>query len=299
MRSSSGKKLFSIILALIMVLALVPQVSITAYASGFQYEHDPMQNPKAAQDIIVDPDAVYGFSPNPESTRLGVYADAIDWTDEAQVAEATAAREAYHEKNKELYKIIEDGLANGESMEEIARKVSTRRNEIRLEAYADDPEGLELVKQSNLETYGNEMGPTPDYLYEKYGSWQTVIEKACSTNAGMDACLGLYDKYYYTYGLDEDPLDDDPEDQPATDPQEDEPEDDDPEDLSVDAIMSGLSVEEKVTMMLMPAFRYYGDERVISLNDDLKGLMAEYGFSGVILFGQNNVSTEQTAILID
>ena len=43
------------------------------------------------------------------------------------------------------------------------------------------------------------MGPSADSLYEKYGSWQTVLKKALSTNMGMDACLGLYDEYYYTY----------------------------------------------------------------------------------------------------
>ena len=43
------------------------------------------------------------------------------------------------------------------------------------------------------------MGPSVDSLYEKYGAWQTVLEKALSTNMGMDACLGLYDEYYYTY----------------------------------------------------------------------------------------------------
>ena len=47
--------------------------------------------------------------------------------------------------------------------------------------------------------YGNENGGTPEYYYEKYGSWETVLEKALSTNAGADACLGLYDKYYDTY----------------------------------------------------------------------------------------------------
>ena len=29
------------------------------------------------------------------------------------------------------------------------------------------------------------------------------MEKALSTNAGADACLGLYDKYYDTYLIDE------------------------------------------------------------------------------------------------
>ena len=87
-------------------------------------------------------------------------------------------------------------------MKQLQEKYLGRRNEIRLESYKDE-ESLELVKKSNLETYGNELGPTADSLYEKYGSWLTVIEKACSTNAGMDACLGLYDEYYYTYGIKE------------------------------------------------------------------------------------------------
>ena len=177
------KKTLTLLLAVIMLVSAFP---ISVYAS-FQYEH-----------------AVYGYSPNPDSTRLGAYADAIDWTDETQVAEAREIRATYHAANQEQYQIIEEGLNNGDSLETIARTVSTRRNEIRLEACADDPEGLALVKQSNLDTYGDENGPTPDYLYEKYGSWQTVIEKACSTNAGMDACLGFYDEYYYTYGLETD-----------------------------------------------------------------------------------------------
>ena len=41
----------------------------------FSYEHDPRENPEAMKDIVENADAVYGFSPNPESTRLGVYAE--------------------------------------------------------------------------------------------------------------------------------------------------------------------------------------------------------------------------------
>ena len=165
----------------------------------FAYENDPRDNPRAMEDIVENPDAVYGFSPDPDSTRLGAYADAIDWSDPEQVADARAQREEYHESMSELYGMIETMLGEGKNVEEIARAVSGRRNELRLEVYADDPEGLELAKQSNLETYGDENGPSADSLYEKYGSWQTVLEKALSTNMGMDACLGLYDEYYYTY----------------------------------------------------------------------------------------------------
>ena len=169
--------------------------------AAFAYEHDPRENPNAMKDIVENPDAVYGFSPSPDSPRLKDYVDAIDWTDPEQVAEARAQRQAYHDNMSELYRLIEDMLTEAKPVEEIARAVSTRRNELRMEAYGDDQDGLALLKKSNLETYGNEMGPTPDSLYEKYGSWQTVLEKALGTNAGMDACLGFYDEYYDFYEL--------------------------------------------------------------------------------------------------
>lgn len=139
-------------------------------AAAFFYEHDPMENPKAAEDIMVNPDAVYGYSPRPDSVRLKAYADA-DWSDAALVESARQDRLAYHESFKELYRMIEQMLGEAKNVEEIARAVSTRRNEIRLESYKDNPQGLEKVKKSNLDTYGNENGPTPESLYEKYGSW--------------------------------------------------------------------------------------------------------------------------------
>ena len=167
----------------------------------FRYQHDPMENPNAAKDIIVNPDAVYGYSPSPDSVRLKEYADAIDWTDEEQVAAAREQRAAYHESFKGLYRLIEDMLGEGKNIEEIARAASAKRNEIRLAAYDGNPEGLEKAKKSNLDTYGHEEGPTPDQLYEKYGSWQTVLEKSLSSNPGMDACLGFYDEYFDTYDI--------------------------------------------------------------------------------------------------
>ncbi|MBQ9632955.1 MAG: FMN-binding protein [Lachnospiraceae bacterium] len=173
---------------------------------SFTYEHDPRDNPEAMKDIIYNPAAVYGFSPSPDSTRLKDYVDALDWTDPDQVAEARALRQAYHDSMSELYRMIEDLLHEGKDVETIARAVSQRRNELRLESEADDPEALALTKKSNLEAYGNEMGPTADQLYEKYGSWQTVLEKARGTNAGMDACLGFYDEYYDFYDIEAEPL---------------------------------------------------------------------------------------------
>jgi hypothetical protein len=163
---------------------------------AFRYVHNPAENYTVLKDAIVNPDAVYGFSPNQESSRLKEYVNYLDWTDPAAVAVARKEREQYHKNIEQLYRLIEQLLGEGKDIETIARTVSKRRNEIRLESYNNDPVKIATVKKSNLETYGNEEGPTADSLYAKYGSWQTVLEKALSTNAGMDACLGLYDEYY-------------------------------------------------------------------------------------------------------
>ena len=201
------KKAFALLLVLLISFSALAE---SGAETGFAYEHDPRENPKAMRDIVENPDAVYGFSPNPDSTRLGEYADAIDWTDPDQVAEARSLRRAYHDSLSELYRMIENMLLDGNDVESIARAVSQRRNELRLEAEADDPKALALTKQSNLETYGDKMGPSADYLYEKYGSWQTVLEKALGTNAGMDACLGFYDEYYDLYDIEANSATDEP-----------------------------------------------------------------------------------------
>ncbi|MBR1828667.1 MAG: LPXTG cell wall anchor domain-containing protein [Atopobiaceae bacterium] len=77
--------------------------------------------------------------------------------------------------------------------------MSTARNELRIASYRNDPEGLERLKRRNMELYGDENGASPDFFYNRYGSWEMVIEKSFSVNSGMDACLGLYDDYYLLY----------------------------------------------------------------------------------------------------
>ena len=193
--------LFSILIALSFTVSVFAEEPKDADPDkeGFQYIHDPMDYPSAAEDIVVNPDAIYGYSPNPESKRLGKFADEIDWSDPDAVAKVREERQEYHDSLKELYTMIDQMEQENCTTEEIARAVSKRRNEIRIESYKDDPEGLELMKQSNLETYGNENGPTIESLYEKYGSWEMIIQKALSPNAGMDACLGFYDQNYDQY----------------------------------------------------------------------------------------------------
>ncbi len=188
----------SVVSALVLLLMFT---GIARAATEFRYQHDPMQNPDAAKDIIVNPNAVYGYSPSPDGS-LKEFASA-DWTDAAIVEQGRQDRIQYLASFQELYDILYEMQDEGYEIEAIARKISTRRNELRWESYKDDPEGLETLKKRNLEEYGNEMGPTPEFLFEKYGSWETVITKAFSSNPGMDACLGLYDEMYDTYLISE------------------------------------------------------------------------------------------------
>ena len=164
----------------------------------FSYVHDPRENPEAMADIIENVDAVYGFSPDPDSDRLGTYAK-YDWTNPEFVAQAQEDRRAYHESMDSMTDILYRMRDEGASIEEMARAVSEERNRLQLESYKDDPKKLADLKESNLKTYGQEEGPTPDQLFDKYGSWTEVMQKAFSSNMGMDACCGLYDEYYELY----------------------------------------------------------------------------------------------------
>lgn len=263
---------------IILTAILLASLHLQAFAAS-AYQHDPMQNPKAAEDIIVNPDAVYGYSPNPESKRLGEYAS-YDWTDPAFVAEAKANREKYLADFQQIFDLIKNMKAEGKGIEEIARAASALRNEIRLAAYKNDPEGLEKVKKSNLETYGNENGPTPEYLYAKYGTWEGVLSGATSSNPGMDACTGLYDEMYDTYGIDDE----------KTPDGEKTPEN----------ILAGMTLEEKISQMIIPAIRSWNGANVTDLNavPELAEALRKHQYGGIILYGVNITDEEQTARLV-
>ncbi len=185
-------------LAALLVIAFFSGCSMPAAAvNGFRYIHDPALNPSAMRDIVVDENAIYGYRPS-ESGSLAMYASA-DWTDAEIVEKGRQDRIEYHRSIESMYDMLREMQDQGKTTEEIARAVSAERNRIRLAAYADDPEGLAAIKARNLEKYGHEEGPLAQELYEQYGSWTVVMQKAFSTNSGMDACLGLYDTYYFLY----------------------------------------------------------------------------------------------------
>ena len=154
-----------------------------------------MDNPKAARDIVENTDAVYGYSPNPESTRIGEFASKIDWTDPDQVAIARQTRQGYHEANEAKLQALYN---QGYTTEEIVARMVEERNMSRINIYIKngDLKGLEIMKKSNLKTYGNELGMTLEQALEKYGSYEEIINDTIRSNPGMDACTGLYDIYH-------------------------------------------------------------------------------------------------------
>lgn len=60
-----------------------------------------------------------------------------------------------------------------------------------------------------------------------------------------------------------------------------------------------MTTEEKVAQMLIPAFRQYDGNNVTQMNAKMEEILNKYCFSGVILFAQNNKSTEQVVQLTD
>lgn len=81
----------------------------------------------------------------------------------------------------------------------MARALSAERNRLRLESCHDDPEGLEKVKKSNLETCGYENCPPPISSSRNTATGKSSCKKAFGTNVAMDACVGLYDTCYALY----------------------------------------------------------------------------------------------------
>ncbi len=143
-----------IVLLLVLCICCSAALAEKTDSASFAYAHDPRENPVAMRDIVENPAAVYGFSPSPaEDSTLKEYVDAIDWTDPEQVSAARTQRQAYHDSMEELYGMIMTMVKEDRDIEAIARAVSRRRNELRLEAYADDPESLANVKKQKLNTY--------------------------------------------------------------------------------------------------------------------------------------------------
>ena len=65
-----------------------------------------------------------------------------------------------------------------------------------------------------------------------------------------------------------------------------------------------MSTEDKISQMIMPAFRYSYDSEnnrsnVTAITDDIAATIGKHSYSGVILFGQNTPTNENTVRLVD
>ncbi|WP_176444840.1 peptidoglycan-binding domain-containing protein [Paenibacillus herberti] len=156
---------------------------------------DPLSNPKIAKEIETNPDAVYGYSPQKESPldKFGV-----NWTNPQQVAYARAKRMEYLQKMEQKKIKLENEVAKleneGMSITDIAKMKVEQRNSDRMQSYIDSNnyEGLAAMKERNIQQYGRPEGPTPEQLFEKYGSWEEVIYSSVRTSPAMDVLTGLY-----------------------------------------------------------------------------------------------------------
>ena len=59
-----------------------------------------------------------------------------------------------------------------------------------------------------------------------------------------------------------------------------------------------MTLNEKIGQMLMPDFRNWKGQNVTEMLPEIEQLIQEYHLGGVILFGENVVTTEQTARLV-
>lgn len=153
-----------------------------------------MDNPKIAKDIVADPDAVNEYVPK-EGSLLEQFD--VDWTNPEEVAKARAARLEYLEvmeiKKAKISGEVEQYLSEGKEMNEIAEIMVNKRNADRINSYIErwDYQGLKSLYERNLTEYGRKEGPSPDYLYKKYGSYEDVIYASVKVNQGMNVLLGI------------------------------------------------------------------------------------------------------------
>ena len=69
----------------------------------------------------------------------------------------------------------------------------------------------------------------------------------------------------------------------------------------IEALLNAMTLDQKISQMIMPALRTWDSEKVTELsgNSALAEALRRHQYGGVILFGQNISSTEQTLRLID
>jgi hypothetical protein len=135
----------------------------------FHYEHDPRENPIAMRDIVVNPQAIYGFSPSTaEGSTLKDFANIIDWTNAEQVADARKQREVYHESMEELYSLTMAMMKEDKDIEAI-RQRAQGRTILTTEKDATRLHGLNNMKVIPIQvTFLNDQGTEFDRIIQDF-----------------------------------------------------------------------------------------------------------------------------------
>lgn len=72
-------------------------------------------------------------------------------------------------------------------------------------------------------------------------------------------------------------------------------------DVITDSVIAEMPLDEKISQMIIPAFRTWNEENVTDLSDfpELKEALKKHQYGGIILFGPNISGTEQVTRLLD
>lgn len=75
--------------------------------------------------------------------------------------------------------MVQDRLGAGESPEVVARAAIAMRNALKVQFREGLPQAvISEMERRNLGKYGDPIGPTPQWLFEKYGNWEEVANAA-------------------------------------------------------------------------------------------------------------------------
>lgn len=137
--------------------------------------------------IEANPNGVYGYMPI-EGSRFAKF----DFSDVDGVEKYRQIRIEYLAESKELSIAVDKMRSLGKSSQEIATRVVLQRNSQKIEARAwMKKEDVEKLEAGNIKLYGDPVGPTPGQLFEKYETWEKIIEKSMEKSPALNMLLGL------------------------------------------------------------------------------------------------------------
>lgn len=131
---------------------------------GVTVEGIPIEevDPKVFEQIHLDENAAYGYSPN-EGTAYSQY----DFTDIETAQNNRAIRQEYLQQSEKIQQEINKMIESDCNKDEIASKVVEMRNLDKVNARAKmKPEELAPIEVRNIELYGNKIGPDAQWLFK-------------------------------------------------------------------------------------------------------------------------------------